>query len=223
LSKLGEDSVHSTAADSRVSCPNSISKYPPVMVWGMFGVAGNLKIGFCTMHTQGSSGARDRTEAELANVLELAEATSQREDLDLMVVVGDANLQNIPKIPSDGDVNVRLHNHLIQCPTVHERALVASGVERPANLRSGLEWWPQAATNGPWVILRPSSPTLSSDKLADSAFVLRRRPVDMLGPWASAFPFLKRSGTVAANQTFGSDLLHSDHKPIEISLRFSPR
>lgn len=218
-------------------------EHPPVTFAGTYTWAGNVNIGITVIHMRGGTATKAAVSGELARALVHAQvlADSPDLDLDLMMVIGDANLQLIPEIRADGEVDVVLSEDdlsdpssnlaasaqaraWIQCPVTHQRFLAGKGHVCPAGVDPALHWWPQVERNGPWIILRPSGPTLSTGKLADCAFVLRRRSVRMFGPWAApwawTWPLVKKGGKGAAHESFGSDGLSSDHRPIEVTFLF---
>merc|ERR1711920_1007410 len=95
-----------------------------------------------------------------------------------MVMIGDANLQNVAKL-CEPEVNVLLNGLvLVQSPQHLERELERGGL-RPDWTSPGWQWWPRVRVAVPWILIRPTESTLSSRQLADCAFILRRRPVTM--------------------------------------------
>lgn len=213
--------------------------YAPVTVVGSYGRAGHVRMGITCLHTQGGSSARVVT-AELAETLHRAQALAEDpcNDLDLMVVIGDANLQLVDSLHPSSEVDVILDAKVrVQTPHTHQDELEASDRRPAAQLPEGAHWWPTVAAEGPWVFLQPHAAscicggkakngaasgagTLSSGKLADGAFVWRRRPVNMLGPSAIwVWPYQAREEG-AASKSFGSEGFTSDHRPVEVTFIF---
>lgn len=193
-------------------------RYPPVTVVGR---VGGVKMGVTSIHTQGARANVKFLPKELADTLQIAEMISADYNLDLMLVIGDANLQNIDCLYKTlcshrEEVDVRLDERVvIQTAKIRQRRLRDQGPHlSTSSSSSASQSRPGANVSEPWIIIPPNASTLSSKETADCAFLLRRREVSFPKAQAWTFPYLKQG---AASEAFGSRDFRSDHRPIEVT------